>query len=284
MQTRTTDPLTPPTRLSLSTDYAADVGCPEPALRAIAAAGFTHVHWCHQWSTDFLYSRHELDQIAHWLGEYELSLTDIHGSAGREKRWVSDREYERLAGVQLVANRIEMAETLGTDTIVMHVPAAPHDAEQNTPYWDRLRKSLDGLEPRARACGVRLALENLCPDNFDVLGRVFDLYEPGFVGLCYDSGHGNLCGNGLERLVDFSDRLIAVHLHDNDGTADQHNLPFTGTVDWPRLAGLLAGSAYAKWVNLEVTVHGSGIEDEAEFLAEAFRTASHLARMVEAAR
>jgi sugar phosphate isomerase/epimerase len=49
-------------------------------------------------------------------------LLDLHGSIGPEKNWASQREYERLAGVELVQNRIEMTAQLGGKVIVMHVP------------------------------------------------------------------------------------------------------------------------------------------------------------------
>ena len=46
---------------------------------------------------------------------------------------------------------------------------------------------------------------------------------------------------GLDWLDKLKGRLSSIHLHDNDGRSDQHRIPFTGTVDWPRLAGLIAG-------------------------------------------
>jgi len=42
-----------------------------------------------------------------------------------------------------------------------------------------------------------------------------------------------------------------------------------GTVDWGRLADLIARSSYAKWANLEVSQSRSGFEDETAFLREA---------------
>ena len=42
--------------LSMTSDYVTETGCPEPYLRRIAEAGFSRVHWCHQWNTDFLYA------------------------------------------------------------------------------------------------------------------------------------------------------------------------------------------------------------------------------------
>ncbi len=37
--------------LAVATDFNGSGGDPEPALRRIAEAGFTHLHWCHQWNT-----------------------------------------------------------------------------------------------------------------------------------------------------------------------------------------------------------------------------------------
>jgi sugar phosphate isomerase/epimerase len=256
--------------LSLATDYAADSGCPEPALRGMARAGFTHVHWCHHWSTDFLYSRDEIDQIARWLDEFGLRLIDLHGSSGREKSWGSEREYERLAGIELVVNRMDMTARLGGDAVVMHLPKEPDaDAGKGT-YWDRTRRTLDALRPAAGSFGVRIALENVAPSNHASLSRVLELYPPDYIGICYDSGHGNMTGEGIGWLEAHADRLVAVHLHDNDGVGDQHRLPGMGTVDWPRLARIIAGSSYNKPLSMEVSQKNSGYENrEEEFLAAA---------------
>jgi len=267
--------------LSMTTDYAADTGCPEPYLRRIAEAGFTHVHWCHHWNTDFVYSPAEVDQVAAWLREFGLGVTDIHASAGREKAWCSERAYERLAGVELVTNRIDLAARLASDVIIMHLPAQPVDEELKAAYWARLRRSLDGLEPLARDRGVRIALENLSPtESFDTIEMVLSQCSPDVLGLCYDSGHGNISGHGLDRLERLKDRLISLHLHDNDASGDQHKLLFSGTVDWPRLAGIIARSSYAKWVSMETTMGNTSIADEAHFLARAFETGTVFGRMI----
>ena len=265
--------------LSMTTDYFMSSGCPEPYLRRIAEAGFTHVHWCHQWKTDFLYCDAEIRQIGQWLQDFGLGLTDLHASAGMEKAWVSEREYQRQAGVELVRNRMEMTARLGSDVIIMHLEE-PAEAGRAGAFWDQAHRTLDELEPAARQLGVRIALEN---GHFDTLERAFAWYGPAYIGLCYDSGHGN-ASKGLNRLEQHKDRLISVHLHDNDGTADQHRLIFSGTVDWPRLARLIAESSYRKWMSLETTMANAGIRDEKEFLRQAFETGTAFSQMVDACR
>jgi len=255
--------------LSITTDFVADTGDPAPSLKAIGEAGFTHIHWCHHWNTDFLYSTCEVEQIATWLDEFGLKLLDLHGSDGREKCWYSPKEYERQAGMELVRNRIEMAARLGGDVVIMHIPGEPGS--------EPLRRSLDELEPWARQHGVRIAVEN---GQFPAVRQVLSAYGPEYVGLCYDCGHGNCIPDGLEQLDDLRERLISVHLHDNDGKGDLHNPLFSGTMDWEKLAAIMARSAYAKCVSMEVTMPNSGIEDEREFLATAFETGTRLTQMI----
>lgn len=209
-----------PPMLSMTTDYAQSTGDPSPHLRRIAHAGFSHVHWCHQWKTDFLYANCEV--------------------------------------------------------VIMHAGLAASPAG-TTPSWDPLRQSLDDLEPCARKLGVRLAIEN---GDWALIHDVLGAYPPDYIGLCYDSGHGNVSGNGLAELASTKDRLISIHLHDNNGTADQHRLPFSGTVDWARVVTILCSSAYAKCINMESIMGNDGVADEEEFLAKAFAAGSRLSALV----
>ncbi len=215
-------------QLSMTTDYAADRGNPQPYLARIAAAGFTHVHWCHHWSSDFLYGRAELAQIRRWLAELGLAVLDIHASAGQEKRWGSPEEYERLAGVELVANRLEMAAELGADVIVLHAGAGCAAREPSALAGRPRCRS-----PRAWACASRW---RTCRAKALAASTSSSrAHGPDLLGLCYDTGHGNIGCDSTDDVARRGDRLIALHLNDNDGSGDQHRIPFTGTVDWGRV-------------------------------------------------
>lgn len=270
--------------LSLTTDFESDTGCPEPPLRAIAAAGFTHTHWCHQWNTDFIYSAHEITQVSRWLSEFGLTLLDLHGSDGKEKCWYAGREWERLAGVELVENRLRMTAELGGSCVVMHVPRLPADAD-GAPECDQTRRSIDALLPTIRQLGIRLAFENMGSDDFRFLRKLLAEYGPDTVGICYDCGHGNIRERlGLDHLETVKDRLIAVHIHDNDGTKDHHWVPFTGNVDFPRLADILARSSYKGCISMESNVKSTAEPARPTFVADAYRAGLRLAAMVADAR
>jgi sugar phosphate isomerase/epimerase len=258
--------------LSITTDYARSTGSPNQDLKDIAEAGFTHIHWCHQWNTDFIYSQCEIDQIKKWLTEYNLLLCDLHASDGQEKKWDSNKEYERLAGIELVKNRIDMTAQLGSDVIIMHADE----------YSDPLKKSLDELEIYARDHNVRIAIEN---GKFSILEKIFSDYSPKYIGLCYDCGHGNMINNyegmdNLDRLDTFKDRLISIHLHDNDGVRDQHKPLFSGTIDWDKLARVIAHSSYKKCVSMELSIKNSGITDEKILIDNAFKEGTKFSEMI----
>jgi len=98
--------------------------------------------------------------------------------------------------------------------------------------------------------------------------------------LCYDSGHGNIEKNSYEWLDKFKNRLISIHIHDNDGERDLHQIPFAGTVEWEKLAKILAESSYRKCVNLETSIHNMAMKDEQKFLDKAIGAAKKLSEMI----
>ena len=139
----------------------------------------------------------------------------------------------------------------------------------NRDAWSQLRKSLDELEEYCIERSVRIAVENRPNDKFVGMRELFSEYGPEFLGLCYDSGHGNIGGMGLTHLDSAKERLISLHLHDNDGKTDQHRPVFSGTVDWNRALRIVAESPYDEFLTIETEMRRSGLDDEALFLQRA---------------
>lgn len=263
--------------LSMATDYSSDTGNAEPSLRRIAAAGFNHIQWIHHWRHDFIYTEPEIQHIAGLMKELHLSLYDIHAPAGAEKNWFSDVEYQRLAGVEIIKNRVDMCRTLGGSVIVTHIPEL---IPENLGSWRQLKKSLDELEEFCVDRAVRIAVENRPFDEFNGIEELLSRYDPEYIGLCYDSGHGNIGGKGLGHLDSVKERLISVHLHDNNGIADQHRPIFTGTLDWEELARLIVESPYRGFLTFETEMRFSGFGDENLFLERIYDDGLRLLKMV----
>ena len=269
-------------------------------LELVAEAGFTHLHWDHQFGSDVLYSVHEMREYRKWLAELGLTLLDVHASAGREKLWYALEEYRRKAGVELVVNRIELfAELGGTGALAIHIPCYrravgfPQEELDRIPqYVVQLRRSLDELMPVLETHHASLGLENMPNEEFEVSQELLRDYPKERLGITYDSGHGNYGFNrGLEHLERLKDRLAVIHLHDNDGTLDKHQPPFYGTVDWRRLVDLLNTSAYTGPLSFEIQMKHTPFynsekppREQAEpqirqFLADAFQRCAKVAKM-----
>lgn len=243
-------------KIALNTDYLQGTGCPEKYLRLMAEAGFTHVHWCHQWCTDFLYSMHEVNEYKKIMKRYGLTLLDIHGTGGQhaqEKCWFSTEEYQRRAGVELVINRmIMLREMEGEGVLMMHPPyfaeyATDEDKRMKQPNIDAQMRSLDELIPAMEKYNVKIALENLPADTFEVLPSYLKEFPAEWIGVTFDSGHANMMSRqGLRHIWNVKDRIEALHLHDNDGSdKDQHQPPFFGNIDWNDIVKLVKESSYS---------------------------------------
>jgi sugar phosphate isomerase/epimerase len=131
---------------------------------------------------------------------------------------------------------------LGAKTFVLHLGHKPKDAPPQA-GWDLVRNAVDALAQCAEGLGMLLALENGLPGyqatNEELLSFVSEYDHPA-VGICYDSGHAHITGDAAGVLRELSPYVVTVHLHDNDGTADQHLLPGQGTINWPPVAKALA--------------------------------------------
>lgn len=131
-------------------------------------------------------------------------------------------------------------------------------------YYQALISSLEILLPEAEKCDVIIALENQWTplNHSSILLKVIEYFNSPYLGLCYDSGHGNLSEKGKflpndtivpilwddlgvpvkweENLLEkFAPYLVNCHLHDNNGILDNHQWPGTGTIDWNYICKVL---------------------------------------------
>jgi len=279
---------------SFTTDAFGATGSPQESLRLIAAAGFSHVHWCHHWNDDFFYTAAEIEAIAAMLQDLQLKLLDVHGSSGQEKCWFSLEQSERKAGVDLIKNRVDFTAKLGGDALVMHIffPSSLDnlDRENLQIYNARtqaVQTSLKELEDFCCERNVRLALENgrSCDDYEKALIPLIENWPEAYVGFCYDTGHHHMIVNPATD-SDFdkknklrnhlAKRLIATHIHDNCGESDNHWIPFTGSIDWNDVTNYLRLANYAKPLNLELSFANSGRRDKQRFTCDAYQALAQL--------
>jgi len=112
------------------------------------------------------------------------------------------------------------------------------------------------LVEKAERQNVNIVLENMRKTSLIVLtANLLEKFNTPQFGFCFDSGHHNARVSKVpehDLLSRFGDRLMALHLHDNDGIDDQHRLPFDGITDWSSIMKAVVNTGYINATALEV--------------------------------
>ena len=109
--------------------------------------------------------------------------------------------------------------------------------------WAETECFLDSLAPMAKEMGITVCIENLydgigghlvegpgcdAKKAADRIDRMNEKYQAEVLGFCFDTGHANIAGLDFERFITtLGSRLKVLHIHDNDGIKDLHQIPFT---------------------------------------------------------
>lgn len=163
---------------------------------------------------------------------------------------------------QVAVKSMEVCRFLECPYMVVHGFKCARELGSEELEWQKTAGFLDVLMPYAEEAGITVCIENLyhahagrlvegpCCDADKAVKRI-DAYNQKYgaevLGFCFDAGHANLVGLDFEEfLTTLGHRLKVLHLHDNDGRADLHQIPYTFTrtrensasTDW---SGLLRG-------------------------------------------
>lgn len=166
--------------------------------------------------------------------------------------------------------------------MVMHPNQGPKPPPANLLGFSRFGRLVERAEHR----GVSIAIENLrTPAQVGLASLLLRNIPSPHFGLCFDSGHHNARLSrdpDMDLLRRWGHRLMALHLHDNDGPLtysrddDQHRLPFDGTIDWAAQMQAIADTGYRGPTSLEVVHRGDEQLPPEEFLALAYTRAKRL--------
>jgi sugar phosphate isomerase/epimerase len=147
-------------------------------------------------------------------------------------------EAVREDSVERVKRTIDDAAAAGATGVVVHGGSVPH----RYPEWVRqrarenARRSLAECAEYAQLHGVSLCLENQPVDDEKQryttspadLAAMIDTVDvpPQYLSVTLDVGHAKVNGYDWRAFVEeFGHRIRVCHLHENDGTSDQHR-PF----------------------------------------------------------
>lgn len=148
---------------------------------------------------------------------------------------------------------------LGSPYLIIH-PQMPYGwgREEDADFALSLTIELmKNLMPDCEKYGVTLCLENMpmTAHRISTMERIAEAVE--MVGhpnaaICFDTGHTNVYGHDLGDAVRTAGKYLrTLHVHDNDGKADRHQLPWLGTADWNSFTAALAETGFDGVMSLE---------------------------------
>lgn len=109
---------------------------------------------------------------------------------------------------------------------------------------ERARLAMRDIEKASQEYGVTMAIENMPVMPF-FLGRtaadLAHIVDGTDLGICFDIGHANTCGQIDDMVSTFGDRIVNIHIHDNHGERDEHLTIGEGTIDFPPILESLRG-------------------------------------------
>lgn len=155
------------------------------------------------------------------------SLHNQYRTDELENFWKDNAIGEKLERTLILD--IETAKKYGFKCVVVHMMG-----EFSNFGKTRLLRILSECEKN----NVYLAVENI--DFEHPFIEIFENVHHPYLKFCYDSGHNNCFDKDFDYLSKYGDKLVCLHLHDNNGIRDQHTLNQFGTIDWDKLAQKLA--------------------------------------------
>lgn len=141
--------------------------------------------------------------------------------------------------------------------------------------WQATEAFLAELAPQAKELGITLCIENIYGGVADHIiegpccnarkaaeriDRMNEWFGAEVLGFCFDTGHANLVGLDFESfLTTLGARLKVLHIHDNDGVRDLHQIPYAfartrenkSATDWDGFCHGLARIGYRGVLNFE---------------------------------
>lgn len=241
-------------------------------LELIKDAGFDGIMlWWEDEEGDWPISRREMLALAH---EAELTVFNFHMAAVKDNDIWNSSISVREGYLKPICQTMEEMADLGYHNLVMHLCERGDVPDPNID----LLYSIEYLLPYAVDNRITLSLENTW--RADYPEYVWNAF-PGVaeLGFCFDSSHANL-KDQFYLLQKYQHLLTALHLSDNDSTADQHRLPFDGNIDFAqKVTPYLIGGNLP--YTMELIADQRRYPDEKTFLKTAFHRVMRLLELEE---
>ena len=250
-------------------------------LLEIAAHGFETIEVFATRSHFDYHNPAAVADLQQWMAEAGLTLHGIHAPvmhAYEGGRWIgplslasSDADARAAGGRRDRAGAAHRPADPGESAgdaprSAAHGPTPTRRVRASRDGRAAARRSIEELQRVAEPLGVQIAVE-VIPNELSRAGSLVHFVEEDLegldgrpVGICLDFGHAHLDGDLVDAIETVSEHFITAHVHDNRGRADDHLVPFEGTIDWPAALTAIQKVGYEGPLMFEMAAHGSAKE------------------------
>ncbi len=239
----------------------------EDRYKLIKEAGFDNVMlW---WSDGFQRGSGYQEGVLH-ARNAGLFIENIHTPV-LEQNYLSMYNIDGESVFQCYLQCIKDCSKFNIPSMVIHLPN--DHCPINILGMNRIKR----ITNQAEELGVNIAFENL--SNIYNLELILNTIKSNRIGFCYDSCHHANYASEIDLLGKYGNRLMALHLHDNGGERDQHQLPFDGYIQWPKVMNKIRLTGYKGATSLEPMNWGYENLSIHEFLRTAYQKGNKLDEM-----
>ena len=229
----------------------------------------------------FLAASHpRLDEVMKAVNDAGMICDNFHGAFNEPDGYrMNDMHHPGEAGdimLERIMNNITNCAKHNIPVLVLHISDEPPSTTINDSGDYRYKK----LGDFARENGVTLVFENTA-GHIENFMHVWELIPE--AKFCYDNGHEFLFSRDAKLLSHFGARLNALHITDNNGTRDNHFIPFDGIIDFEKTAKEIANTGYDGTLMLELLYGGEYAKTMTyrEFATKAKLAGEQIIQMVE---
>ena len=214
----------------------------------------------------------EMKRVA---SSYGVGFNQTHAPFSRFKLGRENEDENRRIFYSIM-RAMEVTAELEAPIVIVHpsviCPHLPCDER-----FDMNMEFFGKLIPRAKNLGIKIAIENMwgrhkdepsrivkdvCSDAAELI-RYIDALPSDIVCACLDVGHSGLVGESADEMaLALGDRLLSLHIHDNDFYHDEHTLPYLGKINFPAFIKALRRIGYKGDITLEANEFLKGFPDE----------------------
>ena len=199
----------------------------------------------------------EVKRLQDVAGELGMQFVQAHAPG---TNYMSPKVTDHAFVENSIRRSIEVCGALGIKNNVLHFGWAKdlskeESFEKNTAFCRKFLHTCEEFD-------VNILVENSCQVNMgdlyypnsakDILEFLSCVDHP-LVHVCWDTGHANCEGPQYDEIVTLGKELYAIHYNDNRGKADEHLMPYMGTMNNDEVISALIAADFKGYFTLECT-------------------------------